>query len=56
MGDVIDNLRRAMTTASNDDLSEPGSDKRHRHVQRLAAMSEAIGEIERLRAKLKHPS
>jgi hypothetical protein len=50
MTDVIDRLRQAITTASNDDLSEPDTAKRQRHVERLAAMSEASDEIERLKA------
>jgi hypothetical protein len=49
MTDVIDRLCRAITTASNDDMSEPDTAKRQRHVERLAAMSEAADEIERMR-------
>lgn len=36
--------------ATNDDLSEPGSEKRQRHIERLEAMADAILEIEMLRA------
>jgi hypothetical protein len=49
MNNVVEKLRRAITTASNDGMSEPGTVKRERHVERLATMSDAIDEIERLR-------
>lgn len=47
--DITMKLSRAITTASNDDYSEPGTEKRDRHCQRIMAMREAIDEIERLR-------
>jgi hypothetical protein len=54
MSDVIEKLRYAMQTASNDDLSsEPGTEKRRRHVERLGTMAQAIGVIEQQRATLK---
>jgi len=43
-------LRLAMTTASNDDLSKPGTEDRKRHVKRLAAMENGIDAIFRLSA------
>jgi len=49
----IEALRRAIQTATTDDLSEPGSDKRLRHIARLAAMGDAIGEIERTTEQLR---
>ena len=52
MGDAITAVRRAITTASNDDTSTKGSETRARHSQRLFAMQEAVAEIERLRAAL----
>lgn len=52
MADVIEKLSYAITTASNDDTSEPRSEKRKRHVQRIDAMNEAIDEISRLRTAL----
>lgn len=50
---LCDRLRHAITTASNDDYSEAGSDKRKRHTDRLDAMAEAIAEIERLRSVIR---
>lgn len=50
MSDINAQLARAITTASNDDMTKPGSDKRERHVQRLTAMTDAADEIARLRA------
>lgn len=47
--DITMRLSRAITTASNDDYSEAGTEKRDRHCQRLEAMRDAIDEIERLR-------
>lgn len=38
---LAERLERAITTASNDDLSKPGTPERERHVARLAAMQEA---------------
>lgn len=43
---VAARLRHAITTASNDDYSEVGSDKRARHVERIVAMSEAADRLE----------
>ena len=40
--DVIQRLRHAISTASNDDLSAPMSEKRRRHVERVSAMRDAI--------------
>lgn len=39
---LIDDLRHAITTACNDDLSEPSSDKRKRHLERIYAMQRAV--------------
>ncbi len=39
-------LRRAVTTAMNDDLSEVGTEKRKRHCDRLDAMSAAAAFLE----------
>lgn len=38
---AIRHLRRAIATAQNDDISEAGTEKRQRHVHRIAAMEEA---------------
>lgn len=50
--DPIDQLRHAIVTAMNDDITEVGTEKRKRHCDRLDAMSFAIDEIERLRGVL----
>jgi len=47
--EIILRLRHAYATASNDDMSKPGTQKRARHCERLAAISDAINEIESLR-------
>lgn len=39
--EIVAKLLWAATTASNDDLSEPGSEKRKRHVERLDILREA---------------
>lgn len=39
-------LRHAITTAMNDDYTEPGSDKRKRHCDRLDTMSAAAAFLE----------
>ena len=49
MDDIVESLFRAITTAQNDDRSEPGSDARDRHHQRVSAMLDAVDEIRRLR-------
>ncbi len=46
--DVLGRLSHARTTSLNDDLSEPGSEKRRRHIDRFEAMTLAGDEIERL--------
>lgn len=46
-------LRLAITTASNDDFSDPGSRDRSRHTDRLAAMEGGIDTIFRLEAVLR---
>lgn len=40
--EAVEALRLAITTASNDDLSEAGTDLRRRHVARIDAMQAAI--------------
>ena len=40
--EVIERLRRAVQTACNDDVSEAGTEKRARHIERVDAMEEAI--------------
>lgn len=40
-------LKQAVITASNDDLSKPGTDKRQRHVARIDAMQDAIELLEK---------
>ncbi len=52
MSDVKAELARAITTASNDRYTGPQTEKLARHKQRLTAMSNAVEEIERLRALL----
>lgn len=49
MSDIIDCVKHAITTANNDDISEPMTEKRMRHVARVEYMEQAIAEIERLR-------
>jgi hypothetical protein len=46
-----DRLRRAATTASNDDASLPMTEKRERHVERVDAMLAGADELSRLRAQ-----
>jgi hypothetical protein len=50
--DIVERLRHAATTACNDDLSDPNSEKRARHVERYEAMQEGTAEIDRLRSML----
>jgi hypothetical protein len=45
--DLVKRLRHAITTATNDDLSAPGTDKRQRYVERIGAMYEAIDALAR---------
>jgi hypothetical protein len=40
--DLVARLRHAITTASNDDLSAPGTDLRVRHCMRIATMQDAV--------------
>jgi hypothetical protein len=40
--DIVTRLRRSITTASNDDESKPGTEKRRRHIERMEAMNDAI--------------
>jgi len=48
-------LRKAMQTAQNDDLSEPRSDKRQRHIDRADAILNAAEYLERLAAPTTSP-
>jgi hypothetical protein len=50
--DILDRLKRARTTACNDDRSEGGSIDWARHLERYDAMIDASAEIERLRSAL----
>jgi hypothetical protein len=43
---VVAALRRAIQTASNDDLSLPDTQGRERHCQRLTAMLNAVAFLE----------
>lgn len=45
--DILDRINRSITTASNDDLSQVGSEKRSRHVERIDTMQAAYAEIKR---------
>jgi hypothetical protein len=47
--DIIERLNHCIVTASNDDLSEPMTEKRQRHIERIEIMADAILEIEALR-------
>jgi hypothetical protein len=47
--DIVERLRHAATTASNDDLSSEGTEDRRRHVERIDAMLAGADEIEKLR-------
>lgn len=49
-GDIVDRLKHAIATATNDDETKPLTDKRARKVERIDTMLAAIDEIERLRA------
>ena len=40
--DVLERLQKAIVTASNDDISEPMTEKLKRHVERLDAMRDAV--------------
>nr|RAV93325.1 hypothetical protein DBT53_10445 [Aerococcus mictus] len=46
MDDLVEKLRHAAMTASNDDVSEPRSEKRMRHTDRVDAMLTAADRIE----------
>lgn len=48
MTDIVFRLIHSITTASNDDVSEPMTEKRRRHVERVDTLREAADEIERL--------
>lgn len=50
--DIVERLRMAATTATNDDVTHPSSEKRKRHVARVDALLAGADEIERLRAAL----
>lgn len=52
---VADRVEKAVTTAMNDDLSEPLSEKRRRQTERIAAMHEAVRAL-RAVALLREPS
>lgn len=43
---IVERLRHAATTACNDDMSEPMSEKRTRHIRRVQAMRDGADEIE----------
>ena len=45
---VGERLQHAVITATNDDYSEVGSEKRARHIERLTAMQDAHAELNRL--------
>jgi hypothetical protein len=49
---LVERLRLAIATASNDDDSKPGDDKRLRHVARIDTMSEAADRISALGREL----
>lgn len=49
---LSERLRHAATTASNDDLSKPGTDKRQRHADRVAVMLEAADELDAKDARI----
>ena len=51
--DIVERLRHAATTASNDDLSSLGTEKRRRHAERFDAMLAGADEIEKLRTALR---
>jgi hypothetical protein len=44
--DLVKRLRHAGTTATNDDMSEPMSEKRLRHTARIAVIDEAADALE----------
>ena len=46
--DLALRLRRAVTTASNDDCTKPNTEERRRHVERLMSMQEAAEFLEAL--------
>jgi hypothetical protein len=52
MMDIVERLRHAAATASNDDLSSQGTEKRSRHVERIDAMLAGADEIEKLRTAI----
>jgi hypothetical protein len=43
---LAERLRHASTTASNDDLSKPGTEKRQRHADRVPVMLEAADALD----------
>lgn len=49
--EVIDQLKRSIATASNDDRSAADSLLRQRHVERITAISNAIEFLENLPEK-----
>lgn len=53
--EIATKLRRAMITASNDDESNPATDKRTRHAIRIDALAEAIEFLEALPGDTKAP-
>jgi hypothetical protein len=48
LGALRDRVLRAITTASNDDLSEPRTGKRERHVQRIETLHDVADTLEAL--------
>ena len=49
--EIIERLQRALVTAQNDDLSEPRSEKRSRHIERTDSINYAIEFICRLQSE-----
>lgn len=45
---IAEQLRHSVVTATNDDYSKVGSEKRARHIDRLTAMQDAHAALERL--------
>jgi hypothetical protein len=52
--DIAERLSRCVATSSNDDMTEPRTEKRSRHTERVITMLDAIDEIKRLRAERDH--
>ena len=50
---IVAELERSITTASNDDYSDPLSEKRRRHVHRIEAMRNAVDYLRAGRTAIK---